>query len=402
MKILLFILYPLLGFLNSLRELRGRSAAIVFVSFYALFGYCQDFLLETADIYRIGCWFETFKARDIISSFQSGGSTDVYMWLVMSYVKLFSNNPKVCMAVFGMVFGYLSYLCIRPVYELWTGKKTMSFYLCVLLGLSNISLIHMTGIRFFTAAALFTAIMIQVVMKKRNKWIIATLLTPFIHFGFIPIVLMVFIYQFILRKYFWSRLRLMKVVVVISFIISFIPLRGLTNTFFSEYQLIENSAINGKFKGYSSTDKTSIESEDAHTLYRQANNIFTYTFKFLRNIGLLYFILSIFKRREYRDEIEYNMLMYIAIFSIFSFLANSLISNGGRLFAMPLAFVFIYIAKVFNENRGYFRRMTKRLIFFNFYSIAFLFFNAPRLVTPFFWFLPLPSLIIDGWEFRIP
>ncbi len=57
MSFILFLLNPFIGFIDAMKALDRRFNGLVFIAFYALFGYAISFNLTTADSYRIAARF---------------------------------------------------------------------------------------------------------------------------------------------------------------------------------------------------------------------------------------------------------------------------------------------------------------------------------------------------------
>ena len=163
MQFVLFFFNPVIGFLQSMKDLRSKSAMVVYICFFSLFGYATSFQLDTADSYRIAARFcqEDFSYSLVWDLYQSGGLTDVYLVFVYSVLKLFTSNPKVLFGVLGFVMGIFSYLSIRQLYIVWKGKHTKYFYMLVLFYFLGISVVNLQTVRFFTAASIFSYYAIQ-------------------------------------------------------------------------------------------------------------------------------------------------------------------------------------------------------------------------------------------------
>ena len=81
MHLIFYILSPFLTFLYSCFDLRKRTAQIVFVLFFALFGYCHSFEDTRADSYRKAQSFTDYAAHeydDIYDNFKAGEQKDIY------------------------------------------------------------------------------------------------------------------------------------------------------------------------------------------------------------------------------------------------------------------------------------------------------------------------------------
>lgn len=324
------------------------------------------------------------------------------MWLLIAIIRPITNNPKIFMCLAGAIYGFLTYKCILPVYEIWGKKRNFYFYLLIFVLISNISLVQLTGLRFFTAALLYCYCILTYLRKKRLIYLIFSIATLLIHFGFIPIIIATFAY-FLGAKRLFYKPALAGCILTASFIISFLPLRSLSNQYLSSSNLIENQAISGKFSSYTNEEAEAVDQNVS--LYRQANDLFTEVFYVINRIGAyILMMVLIFKTNTDRLPDLFRKLFYFSIFLfVVAFIAVSAIGSGQRLLKIAWYFFLIYFAfylyiKPTRQNKFF----AKSLIFYNFYSISFLFFNAPRLADSFIWYMNLPVLIIDGFDFEMP
>ena len=398
---ILFLIVPFIAFLYSIKNLEKKEYAIVFVLFYGLFGYCQDFSLTTSDIHRLGGLYVGTKDMDILQLYLSGGLTDIYLMGTTILMRQFTANPKIFFALLGLIFGFLTYMCAKPIYKYWEGKKNYAFYIVIFVFLSNISLVHFTGLRFFTAGLFFCACLIRYIIYQRKRYLFLTPLTILIHFGFLPVVGAVLLYFFFL-KCFFKKQPLMKKILILSFILSFIPLKSVTSGVVSE---MDGSAIQGKFASYTKDDQNNGKQENA-SLYREANDLFTTVCGYIRRIGAFFFLLALLKEdlssRKYPGFFNRLFSFTIFIFSL-SFVSSAAISDGSRLVSIAWVFALFMFSIYLSRNLTHkWIKWDKTLIFINFYSIAFLFINAPRLVTPLIWIMNVPFIIYSGIDFKMP
>ena len=85
--LLLFLIYPFLGFILAIRNMKRWTNALVFVLFSALWGYSMTFTFPPSDCYRIAAVFCRRRYRSIqhvIDTYDDGKLVDFYL----SYPKL--------------------------------------------------------------------------------------------------------------------------------------------------------------------------------------------------------------------------------------------------------------------------------------------------------------------------
>lgn len=409
-RIVLFLFNPTLGFLYSLKELTKRFSGFVFVAFYAIYGYAISFALTTADSYRIAQVFvETdYVGVDILTLYSSGSVTDLYLPFIFSIVKQFSTNPKVLFGVLGAVMGSFVYLSVRLFYRIQDVPRDRCFYICVCCFLLIASFFNVNGIRFWTATSFFFYFTTLCVYYDSKLAGIAVLLTPFFHFGFFVGIVAFGLYW--LGRGMRIQIRKVYIFMVLAFGLSIFAHSGqnvidglLAN---SDSVDIGHSYINSKIKNYSRTSENIQRYSDEgkgieNTTYRQANNLFTGIFQLVNRVGIFILLSFLYKRRK---ECKLSLssekvLNWVLLMFAIGCIAVVFIGSGVRFINVANMFLLFYIALLYAQNRLFVKRFYLWLIVINFYNIAFLLFNSPRLVDYTFWIFSVPFTIIDGWGF---
>lgn len=116
-------------------------------------------------------------------------------------------------------------------------------------------------------------------------------------------------------------------------------------------------------------------------------------------------MLAVLYRRRNRiiqNKTQSRFFHYVLFSFSLGFMATLLIGSGGRFIRIANMMCVFWLFTVFRYNALVdfkWKQYVKLLFLLNFYAVAFLFFNAPRLVTPLLWFLPMPFTIMDGIGF---
>lgn len=394
--LIFFISLPVLGFVFSLSDLRKPLNGIVFILFYTLYGYCQHFSLETADVARIGWDFQISSSADAIRSFDQGKAADLYRNFLFSILLPFTNNPKIFWAVVGLIYGTLSYFINLRIYQFWPHKRDFTFYLLVFVSLCNISLIHLTGLRFFTGAQLI--ILGSLLYCQGKKWgFLFVILAPAVHFTLISATV-AFILWLAIKRILYSK-TFINWLLTLSFVVSFVNLGGLALQQFNDLE-VDNQMINTKFNAY--TNPTS-NIREVKSTYRKANDLFTKTFQVISRTGLLVFLLILNNYPRIKSTRRQNLLFtLVVVFAALSFIGTSMTDVFSRFVCLAWGIFFVLFAMLYHTNPNFrFNKWVPWFAVVNFYYIAYLIINAPRLVTPDIWFMPLPIVIYDGLGFRI-
>ena len=410
---LLYLVNPLIGFINSMKNLDRRLNGLVFILFYALFGYAISFNLTTADSYRIAarfCQYE-FDYRAIWSMYREGGVTDVYLLFVYGFLQQFTYNPKVLFGVLGAVMGVFSYLSIKQLYVIWNEGRDKYFYILVFFFFLAISFFNVNGIRFWTATSWFSYFAIRYLYFGKKRAIIGIILSPLIHFGYIVGVggIIVFI---ILRRFFKNP-SIYYYLMLFSFVICMtVPstMAGdIIGSMGDSEELTSSRALNRKTQNYIHSEENTQRQEEREqykeqTLYRQVNSYFTRTFDYVNKIGMFLILTVLYLRRRsiIQEDRQIDFFNYVLFSFALGFLATFMIESGVRFIRLANMMFPFWLLTVFRNNMMVdvrWKRYVKALFFVNFYAIAFLFINSPRLVTPLFWFAPPIMTIINGIGF---
>ncbi|MBR5132682.1 MAG: EpsG family protein [Alistipes sp.] len=188
MQLLLFIFLPFVAFLRSCFNLRSRVSQVVFVLFFALFGYCHTFEDMRADSYRKHLSFTTYQAEsveEIAANFSNGEVKDVYESLLFSLLKCFTDNPHIMMMVVGLICGLFAMFIIRRITEDSLKSRTLPIIILIVMMVVELNPVLMGGIRNFTAFTLLFYSLIRLTLDNKRWWLIGILLTPLIHFGWV-------------------------------------------------------------------------------------------------------------------------------------------------------------------------------------------------------------------------
>ena len=188
MYLIFFILSPFLTFLYSCFNLRKRTAQIVFVLFFALFGYCHTFEDMRADSYRKYEAFNDYAVQeygDIYDNFRAGEEKDIYEDLLFSTTKHFTDNPHIMMMIVGLFGGFFYMLVVKRFLEDKHMEYTLPIAILLLFLVMESNIPIMGGIRNFSAFPLFIYSTIRLLIDNKRIWILGLLLTPLIHFGYL-------------------------------------------------------------------------------------------------------------------------------------------------------------------------------------------------------------------------
>lgn len=406
MNLLLFMLCPFVAFVNSLRNLQLKTNAIVFICFSALFGYCFTFQLTTADSYRYALTFffsdNTFLS-EIFYLYSEGLIVDLYKPFIYTVVKIFTNNPKVLFAVFGLIFGLFCYLSMRILIKERIGKNNIYFWILLLVFFSLNSLVNINGVRFWTATWVFFYSLVQYLIYNNRKGIIGLIVVPLFHFGFIIVTALAFLFRFCLFVNKKTLVGICFSFFLFSFTLSLILPQTTVQDLTTEDTVVASSAMNRKFHAYSDFSGQPKKDKRGETMYAQTNNMITKYREYMVKIMALVLCSIIYKKYKYLNSIDSTSILFSLTLFLFSFafLSSSLMHSGLRFVIVSWLFLIYLLFRVYNLNRN---SIWKKCIIWliptvSIYYVFFVVYNAPRFVDSLLWWMNLPYIIYNGWDF---
>lgn len=405
MSFLLFIVNPFLGFLRSMKDLTQKSSAIVFIFFYALFGFAISFTLTSADSYRVGAAFcqYQYSTSEVLLFFKDGRIPDLYRYLVYSILRPFTDNPKILFLIFGFIYGVFTYFVFRAFYKEWgTNKKNKFFFIIVCCLLSMLAFTNVNGVRFSTATALFIFSFIEAFYYKKRVAYFGVLLAPFVHFSFYFVIITFIVYSIInLLK---GRTKISFYMMVACFLASIFVSNNMVEGLLETDEVdTGNLVINDKVNMYSVENAVkSANPNVSESLYRQANKLYNTFFGWIKRLIVFAILCAIYLRRQTIVLTRIMQKFYVLILVMFalSYITNIFFITVARFHDVATILLLFFLLNLYKINRiSFVEKLIIWLIPIFLYMISFHIVNAPRLVSSIFWYLPPPAIILDGWNF---
>lgn len=346
MRLVFFILSPLLTFLYSCFDLQKRSSQIVFVLFFALFGYCHTFEDTRADSYRKYWSFTQYDANkgvgEIIEDFKAGEIKDIYENLLFTVARRVSDDPHIMMLAVGLFGGFFYMLVMKRFLRDRRMRYTLPIVILLLFMIMESNIPLMGGIRNFSAFPLFVYSLIRLVIDNRKWWIVGLLLTPLIHFGYIFAVAMALVIWLIRIPN--ALLHYLAVAVcVVSIFLDTSSYLGAVDIVMGT---VENEAIADRIGNYGDED-TDIEfNKSLTTQLTRLNNQISAIF-------IALFLIYIRRNRHTLNQTEYELRIYklMLFFVTCSFLFISFSVVGQRLVYVAMVLLYLYMLNIYQLNR---------------------------------------------------
>tara|TARA_B100001146_G_scaffold224592_1_gene243075 strand:- start:484 stop:1722 length:1239 start_codon:yes stop_codon:yes gene_type:complete len=399
---LIFIL-PVAGFITSLFNIRSKRSAIVYVLFAMLFGYAISFNNTSADSYRYAQAFaqfdNTLDYNKIVEMYRSGELRDMYRLLLFYFISLFSSNPKVLYAFAGLIYGIFSYLSLRVFVKERGAKPDNYVFILVLIFFTYISLANINGFRFWTGGLIFFYSTHQSIIENKSRWLIGVLITPLIHYGFVLMVPLIFIYSF-LGSYLFNEKGVSFIlfyIFVFAFILSWILGTNAINLSFLSEADILSGAIGDRMNFVNSEQVgNTMDRRKESSLFLSVQKYFNYGIKIYVFISVL--LIRKLLKKTIENKIRYTRIFsFVLFFYTIAFIATS-VPSGARFLNIAHLFMLLLLGKLYIVNKGL--RIKKIILWaLPVFSFNILFINIllPILIlTPTFWYGNLFWIILEG------
>lgn len=405
LNIPIFLIFPLLSFLIAIRNLKSRTNGVVFVAFCALFGYSFSFGNDSADSYRVALVFDAFDYKSLFDIYQLyllGGAPDLYRFLVYSFVKSFTDNPKVLFAVFGFVFGVFWYLSLRIFKKEQKSYKSFYIYLIYFIFLILNPITNINGARFNTAAWVFFLATVNIILYKKKGYYVMLLCAPLVHFSFIFGVAIVVLFSFFKDLSYTSK-RVNKILYysfIASFAVSWILASNIISFDFIS-KIIPSESISGKIDTYNSSEVSEIyEKRASNSPFLMVSNFFQIIIK----TAFFFIIIYLKKFSSKQPLLGYKINVFLS-FVMFYFTLAFIIGtmpSGNRFLMVGYIFCVLLMLLLFVKypnsiDKKYALALIPIFSFKFFFNIIFL---SISITSHTIWYGNLLWIIYEGWDYK--
>lgn len=216
--LLLFVFWPLGGFLAALKVQSSKRVQCLFTVFY--FGYIGYNIRYVDTLCDASVYAERFELLQGLSIMQvlftnASGMFDVFSSITMYLVGILTTDPSFLFAFWGMLYGFVVYQTMWFItHKLSTSSKyfLLLFIFYMINPHSNIN-----GMRFWFATWVWLYSFIRIIESGSYRWLLLMLLTIFIHNS---MIIPVFVYiVYIVYKYFNFNHSTLMSIILLSFLI---------------------------------------------------------------------------------------------------------------------------------------------------------------------------------------
>lgn len=205
------LLYPFGGLIYSLRNIGKNSSRLYFVLFCMYFGlifiYHQQgtILGDGSDSERYAIYInEAYKLKDInivdyIKLYNEKGKLDYYAPITIFLVSRITDNPHIFFAIIALIYGIFYSKFLWLIYKYSNNKNIyLTLFLIALFLIAPIWKIN--GVRWWTALYLFSYGTIGWILEKKNKLLLWSLCSIFVHYTFIYPLALFLLYVILPKK----------------------------------------------------------------------------------------------------------------------------------------------------------------------------------------------------------
>lgn len=222
-KILLFILSPVLGLIYSLRSLNTKSSYRIVFLFCLVFGMSftvPDVRTEMSMdgiSYRIDFeQYSTISTKDfkeiLINYFKfDDGEKDIYFCTIAYVVSRFTQNYHILFFIFAAVFAFFQLKSLRYLTNSDRYDFSLLCFIITFFFLFN-QIYNINGARFWTASWIAVYSCFKIFKEEKYRFIFLLFLTPFFHGSFV-FMLGVVLLSLCTKKYinFWTTFFLFSI-----------------------------------------------------------------------------------------------------------------------------------------------------------------------------------------------
>lgn len=198
--LIIFIIWPFLGFLFAIYDFKRRFSRFLILLFFLIFGFLiylnpQQDSQRRAD-YLKAAYLEPFdKFFDSFDKLYEE-SLDFIEPLLIYTVSRFTDFYGTLFAIYALIFGSLMLYYLKIMYLHFYNFKNINALIFLILLVFVNSIGEINGFRMWTAAWIFAVGMILFFHFQKDKYLLFACSAIFLHFSYIPLVILVFVYKF--------------------------------------------------------------------------------------------------------------------------------------------------------------------------------------------------------------
>lgn len=328
--VLVFLLWPFIGFLIAIKNFQQRLSKTIILLFLTLFGLLFYINPSQDGQRRADSLKEAYTKpfEDVYSVFENlyEETLDFMEPIIISTVSRISDYHGILFAVYAFIFGSLMLYYLKTMHQHYLNfsNKNALLFLILLILVNPINEIN--GFRMWTAAWIFSVGMLNYLNKSHWKHLVFASLAITVHFSFIPLVGLILIYAIAgNRTFIYGGLAIV--------------------TFFIAELEIEQVRSYAALLGTASEDKITSYTGERYIEGRKIASEQAAVFLKLNDKGMLYFTVVLllfiyFKTKGFfKQKLTNNFYSFSLILLSFANI-SSLLPSGARFYKVYYIFVF--------------------------------------------------------------
>ncbi len=381
--LLLFIFWPFGAFLFSLYQYDKKESHLILILFSALFGFSLIAESHTLDLYRVlndFTYVTSLHFGDFNEYRASEASVDFYLDIMRFTISRLTSNPSWFMFSLGLVAGIV-YVKVLQLFVLENPNRDFHTYALLLSFSMIIGIDQLAGVRMSLAAYVFFYGALKTILIKDYRYLIIASSSSLIHFSFISVILVLFLYIAIKRLP-W----IIYLILALSFI-----LPGILHSYIQNFSTYLGGGIGARAQLYFEYDPN-FHSPDPDWFILFRKNAMMYFF-------YLVLAIVIFSRKRIRISDKSNSLLLFAllVLSLVNFTFD-ISSFGERFLSLFLMFSVFLLFLLYSDNKE--SRLVQNLVLVSLpFSTLMIFYSlrSTLAITPLsLYYYALPGLFFDN------
>jgi hypothetical protein len=363
-SILFCLLNPFWGFILACFDLKKWYNGLVFVLFFAFYGYCFSYMDIRNDEYRIMLGFVQMDPNktfiDVFNDYFAGKIPDLFLWIFRVIIRSFTADAKIFWFAGGLIMGLFCWLSLKRMAVQMQGYAPSRYIVLLMVMIFAMYPVSSLG-AFRYSIVLWICIysMLRYILDRKKIWIVALLFLPLIHYSFWSF----FIFVILFRFFKVNKNLLFWIAVAVCIITVFLP-AGILQKYTNLINLEEQSQIiSHKANSYAGEEIYNRFSKSLTQNLLRVNLI-------VNRVFLLFFMFYIHRQwdrlsKTAYDEYLYRFVLYILTISYIL----SLFVAGERFLTISYIFLFYFLARIYLQNRTPVLRqyIIASTVFFSFY-----------------------------------
>ncbi|KYP15123.1 EpsG family protein [Flavihumibacter sp. CACIAM 22H1] len=225
--IIAFLVWPFLGFLLALRNLRGRLNGVIIYLFFLLYGLTfvinpamdgQRYANNLKAAYNKSVSYDEF----LPSLYAENGSVDLLEPGLVFLISRVTSEHYLLFVCFAAIFGFFYLKSIKIAYQQYIESRNFNALVFFLFFPWIIPIFEINGFRFWTASWMFFYSSYMILVYGNKKYLLLALSVCFVHFSFLSLNIVLLLYLLL-----GDRKNIYFIVSILTLFISELDLQGL-------------------------------------------------------------------------------------------------------------------------------------------------------------------------------